>query len=111
MTGEAYLPGVARLTVAATIGPANAFPQQRMRKSFGTGHLPDVVACPGRCHGGGFDLARDLYDHAVKRGVAEHQGTVRCRGYQELGRHRRQACPYTLAYDARIEFGPGGMRL
>ena len=108
---EAYLPGVARVEVDASIGPANAFPMQRMRKRFGTGHFPGLVNCPSRCHNGGFDLARDLYDKAVKRAVPDYKGVVKCRGYQEMGHHRRQACNYTLEYQARMEYGPGGMRL
>ena len=72
-----------------------------MREAPSTGRLPSVVNCPGRCHGGGFDLGRELYDNVVKRRLAEHDGRVKCRGYQGLGRFPPQACGYTLDYRAR----------
>jgi hypothetical protein len=103
--GRRFLPGVAKLDLQATIGPATAWPQQRMRKAFSEGHFPASVHCPNRCHNGGFELGFEVYDNVVKRGRVEHQGRIKCRGYEEIGRGRRQACNYTLEYKAKVAYG------
>lgn len=97
---ERLFPNAAPFTVHATIGPRTSWPQQRMRKTFGAGNFHAVVPCPGKCHGGGFDLGYELAGR-LRQGAAGVKGTIGCKGYQAMGRHRRQACDYTLEYEIR----------
>lgn len=101
-----YLVGVQELALDVSIGRENAFPHERMTKSMTRANFVAVPHCPAKgCHGGGYELARDLYERAISRQEQTVRGGLRCRGYRDVGRGRRQSCDYTLWYAARIVYG------
>ncbi len=111
MDDRSALMGIADIRLGYSLGPASAFPHQRMKKSMTRGNFRSVVPCPNRCHGGGYELGMQLRDHVFRKNITEPMGTIPCMGYQDGGRGRRQKCDYTLQYRASVTYGPGGMNL
>lgn len=99
-----YLLGVADLNVYSTIGSSQGDQTNRERRHITRSTIRELTECPAGCHGGGFELARDLHDRLFSRSRTEGDGHLRCRGYVDATGGRRLACDHTLLYRARVAY-------